>query len=464
MGSAENPHWTPPTYTYVGLGYANPDAVTQIANGFSTSTFSYDADGNLAQKTVDGTTTTYIWDYANRLTALGVAGQGTTTYGYDAFGTRVYQIIPGTSTTTYPWKYFSVASTTKSGANYATSTEYVFNGDTLLATVDQGFKNGSATGTPITHYIHPDHLGSTNIVTDASGNVVQTLDYYPYGASRINQSNGAAGSKRNYIGQFSDDSGLSYLNARYMEPSRGQFISQDPSFLAVGNSGLLRQTTGQDQLRFLSDPQQINSYSYARDNPITNKDPKENTAALALAPFIPIMDFEAISGPIGWGALAITSLVAGAYVLSDLGQPNWQTSQLVDGNGGGSDPNRFNRPRGKWGGLILTTAVSAFIINRGVDVMQEFQSAGSTGSQWQRTQQLIQWGANPSSYAQSVAYSQATGKASNTNSGGGGGGGGNSYASQTYVVPSGAIVDWGGNVIVPAPPPPPPPPPPPKKN
>jgi YD repeat-containing protein len=126
-------------YTYAGIGYANPDAVTQIGNGHSTSTFSYDADGNLAQKTVDGTTTTYIWDYANRLTALGVAGQGTTTYGYDAFGTRVYQIIPGTSTTTYPLKYF-VASTTKSGANYATSTEDVFNGDTLLATVDQAFK------------------------------------------------------------------------------------------------------------------------------------------------------------------------------------------------------------------------------------------------------------------------------------------------------------------------------------
>jgi YD repeat-containing protein len=105
------------------MAYANPDAVTQIANGFSTTTFSYDADGNLAQKTVDGTTTTYIWDYANRLTALGVRGQGTTTYGYDAFGTRVYQIIATTSTTTYPFKYFSVASTTKASNNFATSTE-----------------------------------------------------------------------------------------------------------------------------------------------------------------------------------------------------------------------------------------------------------------------------------------------------------------------------------------------------
>jgi uncharacterized protein RhaS with RHS repeats len=58
-------------YPHGGTAYANPDAVTQIANGLSTTTFSYDADGNVTQKTVDGTTTTYVYDYANRLTALG---------------------------------------------------------------------------------------------------------------------------------------------------------------------------------------------------------------------------------------------------------------------------------------------------------------------------------------------------------------------------------------------------------
>jgi hypothetical protein len=72
----------------------------------------------------------------------------TTTYGYDAFGARVYQIASTTATTTYPFKFFSVASSTRSGTNYSTTTEYVFNGDTLLATVDQAFRNGAATGSP----------------------------------------------------------------------------------------------------------------------------------------------------------------------------------------------------------------------------------------------------------------------------------------------------------------------------
>ena len=218
-------------YTYAGTGYANPHAATQIANGLSTTTYSYDQNGNLSQKTTDGLTTTYIWDYANRLIALG-SGGATTTYGYDAFSSRVFQTT-ATSTTIYPFKWYSVASSTGSGATYASTTEYVFNGDTLLSTTDQQFASGVATGTAQTHYIHPDHLGSTNVVTNASGTVVQTLDYYPYGDPRINSGQNAA--NRQFIGQFSDDSGLSYLQARYMDPSRGQFLSEGPTFLAIGN-------------------------------------------------------------------------------------------------------------------------------------------------------------------------------------------------------------------------------------
>src|SRR5215470_517833 len=214
-------------YPYRGMAYANPHAVTQIATGYSTTTFVYDNNGNVTQKTTDGTTTTYVWDYANRLTALGVLG-ATTTYGYDAFGTRVLQT--GTSTTTiYPFKWYSVASSTGSGAKFATTTDYVFNGDTLVATIDQQTASGNATGTAKTRYIHPDHLGSTNVVTDENGNLVQTLDYYPYGSTRISVAT-STNEKRQFIGQFKDDSTLSYLNARYYNGTQGQFTSQDPVF------------------------------------------------------------------------------------------------------------------------------------------------------------------------------------------------------------------------------------------
>jgi RHS repeat-associated protein len=250
--------------------------LTQLSNGLSTTTYAYDNDGNVVQKTVDGTTTIYVWDYANRLIALGVGG-ATTTYGYDAFGTRVLQT--GTSTTTiYPFKWYSVASSTGTGAKFATTTDYVFNGDTLVATIDQQTATGNATGTAKTRYIHPDHLGSTNVVTDENDTLVQTLDYYPYGSTRISAATGT-NEKRQFIGQFTDDSALSYLNARYYDNGRGQFLSQDPTFLALGNSDQLKQVSQQDQQTFLSDPQQLNSYSYGRDNPITKKDPNGNVVS-----------------------------------------------------------------------------------------------------------------------------------------------------------------------------------------
>jgi hypothetical protein len=44
------------------------------------------------------------------------------------------------------------------------------------------------------------------------------------------------------------------LNARYYDPARGQFLSEDPSFLAVGDPNAVKQVTGQDQRTFLSDP------------------------------------------------------------------------------------------------------------------------------------------------------------------------------------------------------------------
>ena len=45
------------SYSYAGMGYANPHAVSQIANGQSTTTYSYDQNGNLTQKTTDGAAT-----------------------------------------------------------------------------------------------------------------------------------------------------------------------------------------------------------------------------------------------------------------------------------------------------------------------------------------------------------------------------------------------------------------------
>src|SRR5262249_21756557 len=106
---------------------------------------------------------------------------------------------------------------------------------------------------------------------DSSSSTIETLDYYPYGAERI--AAGATSTDRHYIGERLDgDTGLDYLNARYYNSGTGQFLSEDPTFLAIGDPTSLRALSNQDQQTFLADPQQMSSYGYGRDNPIMNKD------------------------------------------------------------------------------------------------------------------------------------------------------------------------------------------------
>src|SRR5215472_4909664 len=114
-----------------------------------------------------------------------------------------------------------------------------------------------------TRYFLPDHLNSTNVVTDASGSPIQILDYYPYGSTRVNPQFGTTFNEgKQYIGRYQDpETNLNYLQARYYDGSKGEFLSEDPVFWGTPSK--------QD----LQNPQDLNSYGYAADNPINRSDP-----------------------------------------------------------------------------------------------------------------------------------------------------------------------------------------------
>ena len=57
------------------------------------------------------------------------------------------------------------------------------------------------------------------------------------------------------------------MNARYYQGSRGQFMSQDPAHAAIGSPGF-EQEYGRSLQSHLSNPQHLNSYSYAANNPM----------------------------------------------------------------------------------------------------------------------------------------------------------------------------------------------------
>jgi len=106
-----------------------------------------------------------------------------------------------------------------------------------------------------------DLLNSSTVMTDSAGAISETMDYYPFGSLRIDSKIGAFSEQRKYIGQEYDaDTGLNYLNARYYNATLARFISQDPMFWSFN-------------VAWLTDPQNQNSYAYARNNPIAGSDP-----------------------------------------------------------------------------------------------------------------------------------------------------------------------------------------------
>jgi RHS repeat-associated protein len=171
------------------------------------------------------------------------------------------------------------------------------------------FRPATTTSATTTRYFLPDHLNSTNVVTDASGTPIQALDYYPYGSTRVNQQFGATfNEQKQYIGQYTDpETNLSYLQARYMNSTNGQFLSEDPVFL------------GDPRSQTLTEPQSLNSYSYANDNPITKEDPSGR--------FVP----EAIVGAVAGSVIAVD-----LQAVEDLnsGHPSGLGTYFADAAGG----------------------------------------------------------------------------------------------------------------------------------
>jgi len=101
-----------------------------------------------------------------------------------------------------------------------------------------------------TSWLHTDHLGSIQAVTNGGGAPVFRRTYRPYGET-LGQSGSPADSRR-WIGQRNDpETGLTYLHARYFDPKLGTFLSPDP----IGPAGGL------------------NAYSYAFGDPVNMKDP-----------------------------------------------------------------------------------------------------------------------------------------------------------------------------------------------
>jgi RHS repeat-associated protein len=216
---------------FAGANYSYGDAshkhaVTQVG----TTAYSYDANGNMTSRGAN----TFQYDPENRLTQV-VSGTVTTSYAYNGDGARVKQVA-GSDTTYYVGNWFEV----KNGV----ATKYYYFGAQRVA-----MKQGSTVT-----YLHGDHLGSTSVATNSGGAKISRQTYYAFGAVRTTE--GTLPTDYTFTGQKRDDqSGLYFYNARYYDGVLGRFVQPDSVIPQI------------------YDPQQLNRYSYARNNPLKYRDP-----------------------------------------------------------------------------------------------------------------------------------------------------------------------------------------------
>ena len=77
-------------------------------------------------------------------------------------------------------------------------------------------------------YYHPDHLGSSSYITNLDGEVVQHIEYVPFGEVFIEERNNIWNTPYLFNAkEFDEETGLYYYGARYYDPRVSLWISTD---------------------------------------------------------------------------------------------------------------------------------------------------------------------------------------------------------------------------------------------
>jgi RHS repeat-associated protein len=110
-------------------------------------------------------------------------------------------------------------------------------------------------------FFHCDHLGSTAVMTDEHGRRIEEATWFPFGGERSRESLTDQPEPFGFSGHENDrETGLTYMTARYQSPEYARFLSVDPKLAA-------------DPKSRLREPQGLNFYAYALNNPLSWRDP-----------------------------------------------------------------------------------------------------------------------------------------------------------------------------------------------
>lgn len=215
------------------------DQANRLLTVGSTS-YEYDDNGSLTKKVNGIAISDFAYDMASRLSEIKSADK-TVQYLYDGLGNRIARIENGQRTNyilDLNSRMTQVLAETDADGNI---NKYHVYGLGLIETILPGGE---------TQVYHFNSRGNTAAISNAAGQIVQKYAYDDFGT--VNNQWGSIESSFKFLGRFGvmADGELYHIRARYYDPEIGRFITQDP---LTGNQ---------------RDPQTLNRYVYALNNPI----------------------------------------------------------------------------------------------------------------------------------------------------------------------------------------------------
>jgi RHS repeat-associated protein len=241
---------------------ARPHAVSGLGSAnCTTKSYQYDDNGNMTS----GKGRTIGYSHFDKPVSI-VNSQGNTafTYGTDRkrFKRVTTETIEDNSVTTTTYYIGNVEVVSKSNSSVITTRR------NLPGAIELRRSNG----TREISYLHKDHLGSIDTISDANGDIKQKLYFDAWGKKQIIDTGnyvdtlGAFSSltltqllditPRGFTGHESvDHADIIHMNGRIYDPTLGRFLQADP-FIQFPNSS-----------------QSHNRYSYVLNNPLSLTDP-----------------------------------------------------------------------------------------------------------------------------------------------------------------------------------------------
>lgn len=227
------------------------------ATGGEAGSYNYNANGSMTGMTQGGTAYTLTYDWMHNTTSYKAGATTLAAFTYDGEGTRVTKTGSGTTTVYHTDKEGKTITETDAAGNLIA--DYVYVNGKLAVKIDP-------TGS---FFYHTDPAGSPIAMTDSAGVIAWKADYKPFGEELI-----TAATEENYkmfVGKEKDkETGLYYFGARYLQDKTARFVSVDPV-------GPVDERSGNPNEKMLLNPQRINRYAYALNNPYRYVDPDGNT-------------------------------------------------------------------------------------------------------------------------------------------------------------------------------------------